>query len=102
LIENNADMTAMLCKLFPRQTLSTTITWFRSLTITPIYHGQPPPEVFQGRNWQPADTIRTDDHPDPIGVPDDWDKYNRVVYPPTAPGEVQRKGVNIQRICLFF
>ncbi len=94
-------MTSMLYKLFPRQSLSTTITWFRSLSLTPRYYGQPPPEVFRGSNWQPADTIRTDDHSEPIGVPDDWEKYNRVVYPPTAPGEVPRKGVNIEKFYLF-
>jgi hypothetical protein len=88
-------MTSMLYKIFPRQTLSTTITWFRSLSLTPVYHGQPPPEVFPGSNWQPADTIRTDDHSDPTGVPDDWDKYNRIVYPPTKPGEEPPKAVII-------
>jgi hypothetical protein len=87
-------MALMLRKLFPQQTLSTTITWFRSLSLTPVYHSQPPPEIFPGSNWQPADTIREDNHSDPMGIPDDWDKYNRVVYPPAAPGEVQRKGVN--------
>ncbi|CAF0774319.1 unnamed protein product [Rotaria sp. Silwood1] len=85
-------MTSILQKLFPRHTLSTTITWFRSLSLTPVYHGKPPPEVFRGSNWQPADTIRTDDHSSPFGIPDDWDKYNRVVYPPTAPGEEPQKG----------
>jgi hypothetical protein len=84
-----------LCRLLSRQTLSTTITWFRALSLTSVYHGRSPPEVFRGSNWQPADTIRTDDDTDPIGVPDDWDKYNRVVYPPTAPGETPRKGVMI-------
>lgn len=89
-------MTSLLCKLFPRQNLSTTITWFRSLSLTPIYHGKPPPEIFRGSNWQPPDAIQTDDDPDPERIPDDWDKYNRVVYPPTAPGEAPRKGVSIK------
>jgi hypothetical protein len=91
----------MLYKIVPRQNLLTTITWFRSLSLTPVYHGQPPPDVFRGSNWQPADTIRTDDHPDPFGIPDDWDKYNRVVYPPTAPGEIARKGVITERRHVF-
>ena len=82
-----------LCRILSRQNLSTTITWFRALSITPVCYGRPPPEVFQGSNWQPPDTIRTDDHSEPMGIPDDWEKYNRVVYPPTAPGETPRKGV---------
>ncbi len=86
-------MTSMLSRLFPRSTLSSTITLFRSLSLTPKYYGKPPPEIFPGSNWQPADTIRTDDHTEPIGVPDDWDKYNRIVYPPLAPGEPARSGV---------
>jgi hypothetical protein len=94
-------MASMLRKLFHRQTLSTTLTWFRTLSLTPVHHGQPPPEVFRGSNWQPADTIRTDDHSDPIGAPDDWDKYNRIVYPPTAPGEVARTGVNIYKEMIY-
>lgn len=88
-------MTSMLYKLFPRQNLSTTITWFRALSITPIYHGRSSSDVFRGSNWQPADTIRTDDHSDTVAIPDDWDKYNRIVYPPLAPGETPRKGVII-------
>jgi hypothetical protein len=28
-----------------------------------------------------------------MGVPDDWDKYNRIVYPPITSGEVPHKGV---------
>jgi hypothetical protein len=54
-----------------------------------------PSDVFQGSNWQQPDTIRTDDYSAPMGVPDDWEKYNRVVYPPTAPGETPRKGVKV-------
>ena len=88
-------MTSMLRKLLPQRTLSTTVTWFRALSLTSVSHGRPPPEVFQGSNWQPADTIRTDNDSDPPGIPDDWDKYNRVVYPPVAPGEKPRTGVNI-------
>ena len=83
----------MLLKLVQRSSLSSTITWFRALSLTPHYHGKPPPEVFRGSNWEPADTIRTDDHSEPTGIPDDWDKYNRVVYPPLAAGEVARLGV---------
>lgn len=87
----------MLQRLIPRYTLSTTLSWFRSLSLTPKSFGQPPPEVFRGSNWQPADTIRTDDDPEPFGIPDEWDKYNRVVYPPLKPGEVARPGVRHDR-----
>ena len=83
----------MLQRLLPRHTLSTTMTWFRALSLTPKSLGHPRPEVFPGSNWQPADTIRTDDSTDPIGIPDDWDKYNRVIYPPVKPGEVAQQGV---------
>ncbi|CAF3016914.1 unnamed protein product [Rotaria socialis] len=85
-------MTSLFQKLFARHHLSTTITWLRTLSLTPVYHGKPPPEVFRGSNWQPADTIKTDDSTVPFGVPDDWDKYNRIVYPPAAPGEEPRAG----------
>lgn len=91
-------MISMLSRLATRPTLSTTMTWFRALSLTPVCRGQPPPEVFRGSNWQPADVIRTDDHPEPMGVPDDWDKYNRIVYPPALSGETPRKGVRIERI----
>jgi hypothetical protein len=98
----------MLLKLVQRPTLSSTITWFRALSLTPHYHGRPPPEVFRGSNWEPADTIRTDDHPEPTGIPDNWDKYNRVVYPPLAAGEVAQPGVRkngfsrrSSQICVF-
>ena len=97
-ISNNAMIISMLGRIFPRPALSTTITWFRALSLTPVCCNQPPREVFRGSNWQPADTIRTDENPEPMGVPDDWDKYNRVVYPPTAPGETPRKGVIIKRL----
>ncbi|UJR37247.1 hypothetical protein I4U23_029956 [Adineta vaga] len=40
-------MTSMLRKLLPQRTLSTTLTWFRALSLTPVTHGRPPPEVFQ-------------------------------------------------------
>lgn len=86
-------MASMLLKLVQRPSLSSTIIWFRALSLTPHIHGKPPPEVFRGSNWEPAQTIRTDDHSEPTGIPDDWDKYNRVVYPPVAVGEVAQPGV---------
>jgi hypothetical protein len=97
-------MTAMLNKLLHRQTFSTAFTWFRSLSLTAKYNGQAPPDVFRGSNWQPPDTIRTDDHSKPMGIPDDWEKYNRIVYPPLAPGEVARPGVIIFKydLCLYY
>lgn len=77
----------MLRNLFKGTSLSTTISRFRFLSLTPKCYGKHPDQLFQGSNWQPADVIRTDDPPEPNPIPDDWDKYNRVVYPPKASGE---------------
>lgn len=91
-------MISLFSRLATRSSLSTTMTCLRALSLTPVCRGgQPPREVFRGSNWQPADVIRTDDHPEPMGIPDDWDKYNRIVYPPTLPGETPRKGVRLAK-----
>lgn len=86
-------MISILSRLVTRPTFSTTMTAFRALSLTPINHVQRQRDTLRESNWHPADTIRTDDHPEPMGVPDEWDKYNRIVYPPALPGETPRKGV---------
>lgn len=95
-------MTSLLRKILPRHNLSTTVTWFRALSLTPVSYGKPPPEVFRGSNWQPPDAIRTDQSPSPFGIPDEWDKYNRIVYPPAVTGEEPRKGVNIVNLIVLY
>ena len=91
-------MISILSRLVTRPTFSTTMTAFRALSLTSVCHHAKPRGTFQGSNWQPADTIRADDHPEPMGVPDEWDKYNRIVYPPALPGETPRKGVRVERV----
>lgn len=87
-------ISSIIAKILPRQSVAKTITCFRALSLTSVNLSRSTTDVFRGSNWQPADAIRTDDHPAPMGVPDDWDKYNRIVYPPAAPGETPRKGVS--------
>ena len=91
----------MIRTLFARQTLTTAVTWFRALSFTPVHYGRIPIEEFRGSNWQPPEAIQTEDRAAPSGIPDDWDKYNRVVYPPAAPGEPARTGVGISTLVSF-
>lgn len=87
----------MLKTIFCRSNFSATISLLRSLSLTPKSLGSTPIEQFQGSNWQPADVIQTDDPPEPEMIPDNWDKYNRIVYPPNNAGQTIRAPVRLCR-----